>query len=169
MLFMVAQVHAPISTNVAVKNGTAGTSPSAISPLVSTPKLTLSGLTTLNPGVTKYASISSNCYSVLVNMTALTNSTTLQVVEFSYFYITIILPNQVVGNTTNTSFFKSNNLISEALLFPTIPVVMQISFYGVCLPPNTNAANDIKLAYYDGTILKLWTPTFGAGNTITWN
>ncbi len=126
----------------------------------------------LTPGTTSYRQFSATCYSALVNMTALNNSTTIQSIAFQSFFIVIILPNQPVGNTTNTSFFSPNNLLTSIALFPPspnpIPVTMQISFNNVCIPAGTSAANDIKLAYYDGTTYHSWVPTFGPGNTITW-
>src|SRR5260370_4417942 len=92
----------------------------------------------LTPGTTSYRQFSATCYSALVNMTALNNSTTIQSIAFQSFFIVIILPNQPVGNTTNTSFFSPNNLLTSIALFPPspnpIPVTMQISFNNVCIP-----------------------------------
>jgi len=127
---------------------------------------------TLTPGVTTFKQIAPSCYSAIVNMTVTNNSTTIRTISFKSFYIVIVLPNQPVGNTTNTSFFSPNNQLAHIILFPpspeAIPVVMQISFINICLPSGTNPANDIKLVYYDGNTYKSWIPTIN-GNTITWN
>jgi hypothetical protein len=133
----------------------------------------------LTPNITSYKQIAPNCYSAIVNMTVTNNSTTIQYIDFQFFKIVVVQPNQIVGNNTINSFHLPNNKINTVTLFPPmlnssqilvpLSVIMEISFNSICLPPNTNPNNDIHLIFFDTNTFKSWLPTFGAGNTITWS
>jgi hypothetical protein len=165
LLFLLGITTTPISNSQPIIAATTSTSSASNTQ-------TLLGPVVLTPGTSIYKQLSTVCYALVVNMTVLNNSTTVQSIQFQSFFITIILPNQPVGNTTNTSFFSPNNLLTSILLFPPspspIPIIMQISYNNVCLPPGTSPANDIKLVYYDGSVYRAWSPTFPGNNRITW-
>jgi hypothetical protein len=158
---------------------------SAITP-VSASKVTISSNSLVlpyqvivTPGTSSYKQIAANCYSAIVNATVVNNSTSIQYLDFQDFRIVIVQPNQVIANNTIGSSNLPNNLINTVTLYPPmlnatrslnpVPVIMEISFENLCLPPNTNPNNDIHLIFFDQVVFKSWLPAFGPNNTITWS
>jgi hypothetical protein len=147
--------------------------------IVGTNTLLLPSQIIVTPGTSSYKQISTNCYSAIVNMTVTNNSTIISAIEFQWFKIVIVQPNEVIANTTTNSFNIPNNKINTVTLFPPmanatgflvpLPVIMEISFNNICLPPATNPNNDIHLIYFDSQTFRSWLPTFGPNNTINWN
>lgn len=88
---------------------------------------------------------SPGCFSgyVAMNITW-TNSNVTYPVSVQSFFITVSAPNQVVGNSTSTSYKSPSNTFLTLLVFPNLPVTFRVSFVKVCGTPST-----LKLVYID--------------------
>ena len=118
-----------------------------LSPVATAPVQTVSlGTLSMSKLSTTASQTSPGCYSGFVSMNMTwTGSNQTYTIIVQDFSVVIAVPNQVVANSTSTSYISPSNKIPFLSLFPNLPVTLQVSFVRVCAVPNS-----LRLVYIDG-------------------
>ncbi len=104
-----------------------------------------SGTLTMRKLSTIATQISPGCYSGFVSMNMTwTNSNVTYPIIVQDFFVVISVSNQIVANSTSTSYISPSNTIPTLLLFPSLPATLQVSFQNICGVPST-----LRLFYID--------------------